>query len=147
MVFYITFLRTIATCLITNSHYVGIYPTDLIANGGLIGDVIFFAVSGYCLYNVRGKFLSWYGKRLYRCYLPVIIITALYMVLGFYTLSEHSFCWWYIYPTSYHFIASIIVLYIPFFVIMKVDFLKKRIHWIMLVLGAAYVFIYLFIYL
>ena len=47
MVTFITFLRAIAACLITNAHYTGIYPTDLIANGGLVGDVIFFAVSGY----------------------------------------------------------------------------------------------------
>lgn len=41
MIFFITFLRALATCLISNAHYTGVYPTDLIANGGLIGDVIF----------------------------------------------------------------------------------------------------------
>ena len=44
MVYFITFLRAMAACLITNAHYTGVYPTDLIANGGLIGDIIFFAV-------------------------------------------------------------------------------------------------------
>ena len=34
MICFITFLRAIASCLITNAHYTGIYPTDLIANGG-----------------------------------------------------------------------------------------------------------------
>ena len=32
--------------------------TDLIANGGLIGDIIFFAVSGYCLCNIKKPFFS-----------------------------------------------------------------------------------------
>ncbi len=146
MIFFITFLRAVATCLITNAHYTGIYPTDLIANGGLLGDVIFFAVSGYCLYRVKGNFFSWYGKRIWRCYLPVLLITALYMILGFYTLSQHSFAWWYVYPTYYHFVASIVVLYIPFFIIMKLDFLKKRIPLIMLGLGIVYTLIYIFVY-
>lgn len=28
----VSFIRAIATCFITNVHYTGIYPTDLIAN-------------------------------------------------------------------------------------------------------------------
>ena len=55
MIFFITFLRALAACIITNAHYTGIYPTDMIANGGLIGDVLFFSVSGFCLYNVKNK--------------------------------------------------------------------------------------------
>lgn len=46
MIFFITVLRALAACLITNAHYTGIYPIEIIANGGLIGDVLFFAVSG-----------------------------------------------------------------------------------------------------
>ena len=37
MITFIAFLRALAACLITNAHYTGIYPTDLIANGGLMG--------------------------------------------------------------------------------------------------------------
>lgn len=146
MVYFITFLRALAACLITNAHYTGVYPTDIIANGGLIGDIIFFAVSGYCLTNVKKSFPSWYGKRVLRCYTPVIIMTAIYMILGFYSLSDHSGLWWYVYPTYYHFVASIIVLYIPFYIIMKFDVLKKNIPWIMSITGIVYVVIYIFIY-
>lgn len=146
MVYFITFLRAMAACLITNAHYTGVYPTDLIANGGLIGDIIFFAVSGYCLTNVKKSFPSWYGKRVLRCYTPVVIMTAIYMILGFYSLSDHNGFWWYVYPTYYHFVASIIVLYIPFYLIMKVDFLKKNIPWIMVFVGVVYVVVYLFGY-
>ena len=59
MILYITVLSALAACIITNSHYVGVYPTDLIANGGLFGDVIFFAVSGFCLTNVKNSFPKW----------------------------------------------------------------------------------------
>ena len=42
MIFFITCLRMIAACLITNAHYTGIYPTDLIANGRIIGRCYIF---------------------------------------------------------------------------------------------------------
>ena len=146
MVFFITFLRAVAACLITNAHYTGIYPTDLIANGGLIGDIIFFAVSGYCLANVKMNFPRWYSKRVVRCYLPVIIMTAIYMLMGEYSLEAHPFTWWFIYPTYYHFVASIVVLYIPFYVVMKVDVLKRHIPAVMGVIALVYLAIYVFFY-
>ena len=146
MIFFITVLRALAACLITNAHYTGVYPTDIIANGGLVGDVLFFAVSGYCLYNIKVSFPKWYGKRIVRCYLPVLLITALYMALGFYSLSEHSFAWWYIYPTYYHFVASIIILYIPYYIIIKIPQLRKRIPLIMLGIFVVYLVVYIFIY-
>ena len=146
MVFYITVLKALAACLITNAHYTGIYPTDLIANGGLIGDVVFFAVSGYCLTNIKMKFPRWYGKRLVRCYLPVILATAVYMLLGAYSLSEQSFLWWYGYPTYYHFVASIVLLYIPFYFIMSIPKLKANIPLVMAAIGAVYLLVYIFFY-
>jgi len=88
MVFFIVVLRALSACLITNAHYTGIYPTDLIANGGLIGDILFFAISGYCLFNVKKSFPSWYGKRLYRIYPPVILITAIYFLIGSYSFAR-----------------------------------------------------------
>ena len=119
MVFYISMLRALATCLITNSHYGNVYPPfmSIVANGGLLGDVIFFSVSGYCLCNIKSSFLKWYTKRLYRIYIPVWIITLLYLGIGAYNLSQHSLVEMLIYPTRYHFIRSIILLYIPFFII------------------------------
>lgn len=146
MVFFITFLRALGTCLITNAHYTGVYPTDLIANGGLIGDVLFFAVSGYCLYNVKGTFLKWYGKRLYRVYVPTLVMTAVYVLAGQYSLSEHSSFWWFVYPTYYHFVASIVVLYIPFFFCMKAKVLREHIVHVMIVIAAAWIAVYFTVY-
>jgi hypothetical protein len=148
MIFFVTFLRAMAACFITNAHYTGIYPTDLIANGGLIGDVLFFAVSGFCLYNVKFDlsvrgFAAWYGKRIWRIYPPVIIMTAVFMLLGAYQLNaEQGVTWWYIYPTNYHFVASIIVLYIPLFFIVKISVLKNRLGLIIISIAIAWFIVF-----
>lgn len=143
MVFYITFLKALAACLITNSHYTGVYPTDMIANGGLLGDVLFFAVSGYCLYNIKLSFPRWYGKRLYRIYPPVIIITLIYFVLGFYPINIQNAFQWFIYPTHYHFVASILVVYIVYYIVFKIQVLRTHIPAVMLVVAIAWLIVYL----
>ena len=68
MIYFATVLRALAAMLITNSHYTGVYPTDFIANGGLLGNVIFFAVSDFCRCNPKHRFPLWYGKRIVRIY-------------------------------------------------------------------------------
>lgn len=151
MIFFITFLRALAACLITNAHYTGIYPNDIIANGGLIGDVLFFAVSGYCLYNIKtdlsfSGFVRWYGRRIWRVYPPVILATVVYMLLGAYSLVDHSFIWWYIFPTYYHFIASIIILYVPFFLLIKIVFFRQRLIYIMIAIALVWLILYFTVY-
>lgn len=146
MIFFITFLRALAACFITNAHYVGIYPTDLIANGGLIGDVLFFAVSGYCLYNLKMSFPKWYGKRIYRIYLPVLIMTSVYFLLGAYNFKVHNAVWWFLYPTYYHFVASIIVLYIPFYIFMRFDFFRNNLLKVMMAIAFVWLIVYVSIY-
>lgn len=142
MVFFITFLRAIAACLITNAHYSNIYPISSIASGGLIGDVLFFAVSGYCLYNVKQSFPRWYGKRLWRVFLPVIIGTAVILLIGGYDFSAMPWYRWFIYPTYYHFVASIIVLYIPFYFIARSKLLREHIPHIMIGIAVLMLIIY-----
>lgn len=145
MIFFISFLRAIAACIITNSHYTGVYPTDLIANGGLLGDVIFFAVSGYCLYNLKLGFIKWYGKRVYRVYIPTVIITLIYFLIGFYPILDlRDALSWFIYPTHYHFVASIIVLYIPYYFIIKWKFTKEHLIGVMAVIALIWILVYIF---
>lgn len=147
MVFFITFIRALAAMIITNSHYTGVYPTDIIANGGLLGNVLFFAVSGYCLTNVKDSFGKWYFKRITRIYPVVIIITIFNIVLGLLRFdSVLGFAKLFIYPTNYHFIASILVLYIPFYLVMKVDFLKKRLPIVILGVFVLQLIVYLFLF-
>lgn len=149
MMFFITFLRALAACLITNSHYTGVYPIEIIANGGLIGDILFFAVSGYCLANININFFRWYTKRIWRIYLPVVIITAIYFLLGFYSMEEitlKGIINWFVYPTNYHFIASMIVLYIPFYFTMKIDWFKKHIPLLMVAVAIIWMIVYWIFY-
>lgn len=151
MIYYIMVLRALAACLITNSHYEGIYPTNIIANGGLIGDILFFAVSGFCLCNIKyelslGGFASWYGKRLRRVYPPVIVCTMVYMLLGAYNVSIDTAFWWFIYPTNYHFVASIVLLYIPFFFSMKIEPIRRHVVGVMLGIAVVWIGIYTFAY-
>lgn len=143
MVFYIMFLKALAACFITNSHYTDVYPIEIIANGGLIGDVIFFAVSGFCLFNIKLSFPRWYGKRLYRIYPAVIIITLIYSVLGFYDVNIQNALQWYIYPTHYHFVASILVLYIAYYIVIKFRLLKEHLLTVMLLVAVIWLLVYL----
>lgn len=117
---FITLLRALAAIVITNSHYTGIYPTDMIANGGLLGDVMFFSVSGFCLASPTMSFLKWYPKRLWRIYAVVWVITLVYVLLGFYPIhTVTDGITTFLHPTKYHFIASITVLYVPLYFVAK----------------------------
>ncbi len=167
MITFIVWLRCLAALLITNSHYTGIYPIDVIANGGLIGDIVFFAVSGYCLTNIKTGFFKWYGKRLARILPPVLLITAVFALIGAYSFgnyaneTESTFLFsllqgigleypkllsWLIYPTYYHFVASILVLYIPYYFLIKCIYTRNHIPVVMAIIAAIYLVIYLFFY-
>ncbi|MEL7568505.1 MAG: acyltransferase family protein [Clostridiaceae bacterium] len=146
MIEYATFLRALAAILITNSHYTGVYPINIIASGGLLGDVMFFALSGFVLVNIKGNFVDWYKKRLIRIYPSIWIITLVYIVLGFYTFENWSIGSYFLYPTYYHFIASIVILYIPYYLIAKNDYLRNRVPLVMLSIFIIQLVIYLFFY-
>lgn len=118
---FIIVLRTIACFLITNSHGEEVYPIRILASGGLLGDVIYFAVSGYCLYSLKEVgFFRWYGKRLKRVYIPVWLTAGLFISTGIYgTISLERKLHLLFYPTHYHFVASILVMYIIFFFVFR----------------------------
>lgn len=148
MIFFITVLRALAACIITNSHYTGVYPTDLIANGGLLGDVIFFAVSGFCLVNVKESFPKWYAKRIVRIFPAVLIISVIYVSLGFHQieLTPVGIFKAFIFPTNYHFVGSIILLYIPFYFVMKVQKFRNNLPLIAMSVLSVYLLIYMLLY-
>ena len=145
---FVYLLRILAAILITNSHYEAVYPVSVIANGGLLGDVIFFAVSGYCLFPVSHAFPKWYGRRLKRIYPVVWIITIIYLAAGFYKAgTARGFVKLLLYPTYYHFVASILLLYIVFYFVSKL--LQRRparfdrtFVLVVIVLAAAYAILY-----
>lgn len=152
MIFYITFLRFLAALLITNSHFGAIYPRGSFACGGMLGNLLFFAVSGYCLYHVRGTFLRWYGQRLLRIYPAVAIVTLINLPYG--ALSDYL-TWQrviglFFYPTYYHFIAAIVVLYIPFYFLMKIPDFRllgvDKLAWLSFVVFTIYLTAYAFFF-
>ena len=120
MFYFIDLLRALAAFLITNAHYTNIYPVSILANGGLLGDMLFFSVSGYCLYNIKLSFIEWYKKRIVRIYPSLWIISIVYTVIGFYYITYiNSIFQIFIYPTKYHFVSSIMILYIVYFIVIK----------------------------
>ncbi len=133
--FFITLLRALAAIIITNAHYTGIYPSDLIANGGLLGDVIFFSVSGFCLASPRFSFGKWYVKRLWRIYAVVWVITIVYVLLGAYDVNSLiDGIKWFVHPTKYHFVASITLLYIPLYFVATYSKLTRK-NYVLLSVG------------
>ena len=152
MLYCVYLLRILGAILITNSHYEAIYPVSILANGGLLGDVLFFAVSGFCLYPVRKSFPQWYGRRLKRIYPLVWIITGIYLLLGFYQAGSFlGFVKLLIYPTSYHFVASILLLYLVYYVVAKL-LQRHEQDWnrwfgiVLAALAAVYAALYLTVY-
>ena len=122
MFYFVCILRLLATALITNSHYSEVWPISALSFGGLLGNVIFFAVSGFCLYNVKDGFFRWYGKRFLKIYPVVAAFTLFTVLIGSYKLSSFSdFIRLFVFPTNYVFIVWIIVLYVPFYFIAKLD--------------------------
>lgn len=125
--YFVDLLRAFAAIIITNAHYTGIYPSDIIANGGLLGDVIFFSVSGFCLASPRIPFKQWYPKRLWRIYAVVWIATLAYVILGAWAVNNATDAVkWFIHPTKYHFVASITLLYVPLYFVAKYVGLNKK---------------------
>lgn len=149
---FIVLLRALSAMIITNAHYENIYPLSIIANGGLLGDVMFFAVSGFCLYNIKMDFFHWYKKRLLRIYPTVWIITFLYTILGYYSFGDVKvFFSSFIFPTHYHFVGSIVLLYIPFYFVASVsnrnrDMQNKVLIRLFSIIALIQLFIYIFVY-
>ena len=114
MFVFVDIIRTIATILITNSHYDVVWPIPFLALGGLLGDLLFFMVSGFCLYHLREIFYLWYLRRIIRIYPSVVIAGVVILFLGITKISGSVFNY-FVYPTSHHFIASIMLLYIVFY--------------------------------
>ena len=144
---FINVLKVIAAILITNSHYTNIWPYSFMAFGGLLGDVLYFAISGFCLADIKEGFPRWYLKRILRIYPILWIVNIIGISVGYFKiLSVKTFIELFIYPTYFHFIASIMVLYIIYYFIVKYLLEKIGFKAVMTCLIVLYVTIYLFLY-
>src|SRR5215831_9694789 len=68
-----TLVRVLAMVLIANSHLEALYPRPWLAGDGLLGNSLFYVLSGFGLAAsaaTRGLpgFVPWYTKRLVRIY-------------------------------------------------------------------------------
>ncbi len=146
MFYFIYFLKSIATLLITNSHYSNVWPSSSLAVGGLLGNVLFFAASGFLLYEIKGNFLKWFSKRLLRIYPALIIVTLLTVLLGFYKLASFDDAFkLFVFPTNYIFLVWFVILTAAFYV---VSYLSKKIknftEYFLLGLTLGWVLTYIF---
>ena len=108
---FIIWLKFTGCILVTNSHLGNLYPISQLAIGGMLGNVLFFLCSGYCLSCKNTVFIEWYSKRLKRIY-PSLIIANL--IVGNYAICENVLDVFrvFIYPSVYWFIGAILFFYI-----------------------------------
>lgn len=118
MFLFVNWLKAFATIFITNSHYENIWPIPAMAMGGHLGNCLFFMLSGFCMYNIREAFPRWYAKRILRIYPALWIVATVDFVVG--RNSAHgimAYIHCYVWPTWYHFISSIMLLYVGFYIV------------------------------
>ena len=139
MVFnFINLMKAVASCLVANSHFDGIWPISALATGGSLGNCLFFAASGFLLGNIKQDFVPWYLKKLVRIYPAVWIATTISLLFRS-GISTGHLAGEYLFLFAYWFLRAIVVLYIPFYFIMKGK-LRERIP---IVIGCVAVFYFI----
>lgn len=126
MFHFIEIIRAIATILIANSHFKGVYPTDVLSFGGGFGLALFYMISGFLLANIKPGtgLLSWYGKKVARLYIPLILLKAVEVLIGYLKIeSVERFIREFIFPASW-FGASMLILYLVYYWIVKMVYNK-----------------------
>lgn len=147
-----TALRALAIVLIANSHLENLYPFRPLAADGLIGNTLFFLLSGLGLAlsprTGSAPFLQWLRRRLERIY-PSVWIAVLVGTVGLHGAWRHwhpsdaarAFLW----PTPYMFIGQILLFY-PVFYLLKALKSPRMELGLFLGLGAPYAAIAWFCY-
>ena len=119
-----TALRVLAIVLIANSHLEDFYPIRQLAADGLIGNSLFFMLSGLGIAlsprTGNERFVHWYRRRLNRIY-PGLWLTVL---VGF-VLIQGAWRNWtpleflssLVWPTPYAFLAQIVLFYPVFYAV------------------------------
>lgn len=141
---FINYLKLIATALITNSHFGNIWPVSSLATGGLLGNVIFFAVSGFLLYNIKTNFVKWFSKRFFRVYPAMAVFTIFAVIVGQYPLNSFKDAFrLFVYPTNYIFLVWLIVCYCIFYFLV---FMDKKIGNFLEIIMAVIFFVWISVY-
>lgn len=150
----VTIVKILATLLITNSHFDGLYPPciSMLATGGMIGNALFFFISGYTLYFSISKLsskrdnIAWFVRRIFRIYPSVWIFSLLIWTMGnfvdldgFSSLTIKDF-----FITKYWFVNAIIVCYVLYYLIMRSKSNRKIIAILMLI---SYIVLFFMLFL
>ena len=141
---FVDYLKVIAALLIINSHYDQIYPVSALATGGAIGNAIFFAVSGFCLFPLNQSFGQWMWGKLLKLYIPTTIMT----IIAIFTykrgiLYKENIISIFIWPTLFWFVGAILLFYVIYYLLQNV--LSNKSFLIMwLVTAIIYIFYYIF---
>lgn len=140
-------VRFLAVVLITNSHMDLLYPDSRFATGGGLGNALFFALSGYGLawgaQNVNSRFGIWIVRRLLRIYPQVAIVSLIGGLIynGIAWSSAGGLVNYFVWPTTYWFVAAIVVFYLPLYFILK--FSSASVAVCIVISAASYVHFYL----
>ncbi len=125
-------LRALAALLIANSHIEAFYPFRQLAADGLLGDSLFFFLSGYGLalsaHKSQRGFVEWYGRRLSRIYPALLLVVFAFAYIpqaGWITWRPWDYILNFGWGRSYPFVGQILVFYVAFYVLLR----AKRPEW------------------
>lgn len=126
MISFIEILRALAAILVANSHFKGVYPSDIFSFGGGFGLALFYMISGYLLVNIKGdtRLIPWYVKKLVRLYIPLWLFRIVGIVFRFTKIESFVYfikCM--IFPGNW-FIASMVILYLIYFLLIKYAYIR-----------------------
>lgn len=107
---FIVVLRFLATCLITNSHFGNVWPIQVMATGGALGNSLFFFVSGYCISTKQQNFVTWIWRKIIHLYIPIVLVQIFCYMIGIYKSSSIIQVFkMFVFPTNYWFFLAILV--------------------------------------
>jgi peptidoglycan/LPS O-acetylase OafA/YrhL len=119
-----TALRVLAIFLIANSHLEDLYPVRQLAADGLLGNSLFFMLSGLgiALSPRTGNtpFAEWYRRRLNRIYpgLWLTVLVGIVLIQGAWrNWTTIDFLSNLIWPTPYGFLTQIVLFYPAFYLV------------------------------
>lgn len=130
---FIDIVKVIAVILIINSHMDPIYPIKSLATGGSLGNALFFIASGFLLLG-RNKDIKFYFILFFKLYIPLYLVTLI-------TGLEKDVLWikQLVWPTNYWFIGAIVVFYILYGVLEKLNLFAKISYFYLAILAMYFV--------
>lgn len=150
MLYFIEYLRAIATLLVANSHFKGVYPNDALSFGGGFGVSLFFIISGYLLANINEdtRFIFWIKNKLLRLYIPLIFVRIIEITLGRLSINNiRDFIHYFIFPGTW-FGGSLLVFYLLYYLVVKYfihdETRTKQVYLIVIALFFLYTLLFIF---